>query len=629
MNGLPVEDDEPAWRKLRLTLERPYKDDHGNPIHQLLDVTPEGQQIYEPAPDPNKQLAESIRRVFAERGHDFFEKRDAVSGRIDIESSNDPDDEHEETSAETVNPSTQPMTPEQLFKMRSDIIPRLDIALGEMTEARNLLLLLLSSVSAKESDEAVPPVPNLPPKALTATTVTKPPPIQSVQTFDVQLVIGSKDESLRKAANLFKSTATNMEESRLHGEQYWANALKIRKDNWGLLPAPLPFGSFLGKGADKTSSDFLVSFGMEESPATFRRKAIGHMATYGENTSSALVYPHRQNTRLRVTLQLTDNNGVKQSFCNRVVLEDESDLYGSLKAAQTEVVEEEIFSVLIREASSLPTASARVSERLIVVEAAHGTELTFELVDNSLLAPGDEQDGPEYGGFYGVLCSLIIAALRLLLVRGHGYEKAKRLGGSETSRVNSSKTLVAVQQPHILQKITDLTQYHVFCRRLKEELDKTTETLSEVGIKTLLRFNPAGESSHQITKLLTENSDRRLGGDASLYMDERYISLTLPMLRWGLDCHRYSLHFTFESPSTLAAHLTNTTLSISSIPQLCQLLLDETERFLLGRICEVGRELCEPVNGAWFLDQLTSRSVGRWEGNVLYVGCFSFPGYNQ
>ena len=133
-----------------------------------------------------------------------------------------------------------------------------------MTEARNLLLLLLSSASAKEPNKDGPPIPNLPPKALTATTVTKPPPIQSVQTFDAQLVIGSKDESLRKAANLFKTTAATMDESRLHGEQYWANALKIRKDNWGLLPAPLPFGSFLGKGADKTSSDFLVSFGMEE-----------------------------------------------------------------------------------------------------------------------------------------------------------------------------------------------------------------------------------------------------------------------------------------------------------------------------------------------------------------------------
>jgi len=120
-----------------------------------------------------------------------------------------------------------------------------------------------------------------------------------------------------------------------------------------------------------------------------------------------------------------------------------------------------------------------------------------------------------------VLCNLIIAALRVLLVRGHGYEKEKRLGSSDTSRVNFQKSPTATQQPHILQKITDFTQYHVFCRRLKEELDKTVETLSEIGIKTLLRFDPAGESSHQIVKLLTENSDRRLGGDASLYMDER------------------------------------------------------------------------------------------------------------
>lgn len=206
------------------------------------------------------------------------------------------------------------------------------------------------------------------------------------------------------------------------------------------------------------------------------------------------------------------------------------------------------------------------------------------------------------------------------MVRGHGYAKAKRLGGSEVSRANPSKLPDPVQQPRILQKITDFTQYHVFCRHLKEELDKTMKTLSEVGIKTLLRFNPAGEPSHQIIKLLTEDRDKRLGGDASLYIDERYVNPALSKLHWSRNYRcRYSLRFTFESPSTLTAHLTNTTLSMSSIPQLCQLLLDETERFLLGRICEVGRKLCEPVNGAWFLDQLTSRSVGRWEGNVLYV----------
>jgi hypothetical protein len=116
------------------------------------------------------------------------------------------------------------------------------------------------------------------------------------------------------------------------------------------------------------------------------------------------------------------------------------------------------------------------------------------------------------------------------LVRGHGYAKTKRLGGSEVSRANPSKLPDAVQQPRILQKITDFTQYHVFCRHLKEELDKTMKTLSEVGIKTLLRFNPAGEPSHQIIKLLTEDRDKRLGGDASLYIDERYVNPALSKL---------------------------------------------------------------------------------------------------
>ena len=78
------------------------------------------------APDPQKQLAENIHRVFAERGHDFFEKRDAVSGRIDVGDATSLNEKSEESSTEATSSSTQPMTPEQLFKMRSDIIPRLE-----------------------------------------------------------------------------------------------------------------------------------------------------------------------------------------------------------------------------------------------------------------------------------------------------------------------------------------------------------------------------------------------------------------------------------------------------------------------------------------------------------------------
>ena len=64
--------------------------------------------------------------MFVERGHDFFEKRDAANGRIDVANSGGLDDAHEETDVEATSSSTQPMTPEQLLKMRSDILPRLE-----------------------------------------------------------------------------------------------------------------------------------------------------------------------------------------------------------------------------------------------------------------------------------------------------------------------------------------------------------------------------------------------------------------------------------------------------------------------------------------------------------------------
>lgn len=38
---------DPSWKKLKLSLERPYKDDQGDIIPVLFDITQEGQRIYE------------------------------------------------------------------------------------------------------------------------------------------------------------------------------------------------------------------------------------------------------------------------------------------------------------------------------------------------------------------------------------------------------------------------------------------------------------------------------------------------------------------------------------------------------------------------------------------------------
>jgi hypothetical protein len=47
--GPSTSDVEPSWKKISLSLERPYKDDHGDSLPILLDITPEGERVYEPS----------------------------------------------------------------------------------------------------------------------------------------------------------------------------------------------------------------------------------------------------------------------------------------------------------------------------------------------------------------------------------------------------------------------------------------------------------------------------------------------------------------------------------------------------------------------------------------------------
>ena len=111
----------------------------------------------------------------------------------------------------------------------------------------------------------------------------------------------------------------------------------------------------------------------------FRRRALGQLASY-DTTAGPITFFQRQRTILRVSLTTVDHSGTRFTSYNHIRLEKDVSLDAILREAQREVVEQEIFSILIKDAGNLPTASARVSERLIVLETAQNVELRFELV---------------------------------------------------------------------------------------------------------------------------------------------------------------------------------------------------------------------------------------------------------
>ncbi|TFK23261.1 hypothetical protein FA15DRAFT_470912 [Coprinopsis marcescibilis] len=470
---------------------------------------------------------------------------------------------------------TKPMTYEEVQAMRLELMAPLSVAMGQMTQARNILDTILSTTNTAsrltEPQKA----------ALTGTIVTQPSPIPALQAFNAQLVIGSKDAALRKASHLFNTVAGRMERVHERSEQYWINALKIRRNNWRLLPSPLPPGSFIGKGADRTARDFVVAYGLEESSATIRRRGLAHLSDV--DGESNLIFANRQELRMRVYLCYRDSDGRDVMVVNSAPKQrsgsPDDTLEDTLMAAQRELVDEEIFSSLIYEASNLTTALARVSERLIVIDASEGVELRFEL--------GKESTEP---GTISPLCDLVYHGLRVLLLRKHAYVKNERLNASGNFPSNASPGYTPMLKP-----IIDLLQYKVFSERLQTELSRAAAGLNTVGIPTSVSYNAVGESGEDTIKIFCEPQYRNPSGEAILRIDNKNI-----------------LRLTFAAPSTLTVHLTQATLQIYSLPQLSHLLRTEIERFILQRICVLG----ERIRGeTWFID--LDRLVARWEGSAL------------
>lgn len=90
-----------------------------------------------------------------------------------------------------------------------------------------------------------------------------------------------------------------------------------------------------------------------------------------------------QNLRLRVVLRQTSSNGAPLIGRNAMVKTNPDQPNELLRHAQREIVEQEIFAELLKEAGNLPTAAARVSERFITIDIAENSELQFEMVCTS------------------------------------------------------------------------------------------------------------------------------------------------------------------------------------------------------------------------------------------------------
>jgi hypothetical protein len=108
----------------------------------------------------------------------------------------------------------------------------------------------------------------------------------------------------------------------------------------------------------------------------------------------------------------------------------------------------------------------------------------------------------------------------------------------------------------MLQPIIDLLQYQVFCRLVRSEVEKLTNSLCSAGIPAILRFDAVGEVGKDLLKFLEEELSTQLSGEAILRINDRsvvdlryptrHIINSLVQLHPAIDI---SVPFFLDSPS--------------------------------------------------------------------------------
>ena len=71
-----------------------------------------------------------------------------------------------------------------------------------------------------------------------------------------------------------------------------------------------------------------------------------------------------------------------------------------------------------------------------------------------------------------------------------------------------------------------MLQYKLFCERVEKELRSMEQALQRIGVPSQVRFDAIGETGKQLVDHLRGDDWSRIGGDAILRVDNRFVITT-------------------------------------------------------------------------------------------------------
>lgn len=430
----------------------------------LLDILANGEAIRAENASPVEAARQARLQMWAERG-DFSAVRAA-----DLETT----EEKESSALEQLRALRREATPPpaaapiragtiaegEFFPLRDRMLHQLEMALFNAEQAQNLLGMLIHNARAQAAPNSDPstvlaaqPEYFLEPQAVSLSATAKPaedaeeqgtsaPPLH-----ERKVVLEEKVQSLRRCAAILDRGARELRESAAPEHARWSALSSIQKQGWKLTPGrPLidmerfdglgqhanvleGFGTPVLQGSGTLSEegarDAWIGYGPAEAPVSLLQRTLAYWADAGGDEQARLAFPGRAWRQLRVAFCTTDGAHVWASSSSRpapATLDDQ------LCDAQRDAVDSQLFDDLAAHTGTLSPVLARVvSESSITLPLSSALLLKIELV------PQDEEHAADGAQPSSPLASLLLAVLRLRMLRGW----AQRVDAQRGARIGA------------------------------------------------------------------------------------------------------------------------------------------------------------------------------------------------
>ncbi|KAG0212395.1 RNA polymerase II mediator complex subunit [Mortierella sp. GBA30] len=628
-----------------------------------FDITQKAEEIYLPDGDPAEKLKRKIKAITDAAGdsYDQFtdnivaseeqqqEPEQQVQERLPValptDEANAPASEsHVDTNSALISTTTNAAataaanarisSPQgiyiKLWHAQSEI--------GMALDALNIILSSYQSVSGAISVGSVAALPNpnapptaLPPGSLKCEYVPRPQLPLSTQIANEKMALGGKKHHLRSAADILIQGARKLKKVMADEDQFWAGALRLRKNNWCIVSAKAGAGPGL---QHHQHQHLFVHYGFRDVGSLYPERAYAELVRNpttsdsgegGRLKSIQLHIPNKTDNVVVMSLVWQGEPHIQVSRAPKS--KNKYSLHSQLLAAQNTLFDAEIFHELINEARTMVNSVSIVNNEIFLpindeleLKIAYRSPMPEHTGSSFLALPSSTVLSNTKAKCLEETADILRYAMQLIQHRRHrqnikersdSFFKSSRPGGGRTAGSFGQIQQTLQQRPtHMLSMILQSLQYYTFSKRIREVLDRVTKNLRQGW------WEPISVHSVDIkSPPSTSTSSSSFAGSAPYYGMGSSVSIKMgskaPALRFVLRSH--------PAPCAVLQVADRPSVPIMHITQFEQLLEEELAARAIGRICEavnsiqVWKESMPGLQSPRFEIDIERRCVGVFE----------------